>query len=285
MNILELLNQFVDYKLVDKDANPGTIRNYKSYIEKFVKLTGATLVEHINEENISIFKKKLVEEGLSHKTINYYLFGMRTFIKYLERKRMIVMNPFDIELYDRIKDKDVKLLTKEQLTLFLEYRLDDKSDLLANILFGTGLRIFELHGLQAEDINKEKRSILITGKGNKKRLVYVMKKQFDMLQDFLVKNKITKGALFLNRFGEPMSLRHLQRLIDTRREKLLPAGFKLSPHTLRHQYATTLLENGMSVAVVQKLLGHASLTTTQKYLHVSDKAMKDEFEKVVNSAF
>ena len=116
MNILDLLTQFVEYKLVDKASNHGTIRNYKSYVEKFVKVTGAVKIDDINEENIRIFKNRLVEGGISHKTINYYLFGIRTFIKYLERKRIMVMNPFDIETYEQIKDKDIKLLTKEPVS-------------------------------------------------------------------------------------------------------------------------------------------------------------------------
>lgn len=292
MDLKQALAEFVNHMLVEKAQNPGTVRNYQSYVERLIRFIETlkknqdlskdkvtVLASDITSEVVEKFKKDLTQkEGISKKTVNCYLAGIRVFLKYLEKKKIKCMNPYEVEMYTRIENKVLDLMGDEELKVFLETKLDDRSDLLASVLFGTGLRIFELHGVDFEHVKESKGGnpcITVTGKGNKPRVVYILPIADRAIKEYKKMYERKGGPIFLNEDGERLSIRSLQRLVDYRRNMLLKKETHLSAHTLRHHYATYLLRHGMSLPVVQKLLGHASILTTQKYLHLTDKDTSD----------
>lgn len=280
MNAQQTLDDFVNYLLVEKAMNPGTVRNYQSYVQRLISSQGIGNIEDITPEKVELFKKDLLASGLTHKTINYYLIGIRVFLKYCEKKKIKCMNPYDVEKYARIKNKEVKLLTDAQLEVFLTSKVNDKSDLLANLLFGTGLRIFELHALDLSKVSKDKNYATITGKGDKERIVYLMGNSHKMLIKYMEEENRYTGPIFLNKHGEPLTIRYMQGIVNERAKRLLPYGTHISAHMLRHHFATTLLNKGAKLSTVQKVLGHSSVITTMKYLHVSDKETREELADI-----
>ena len=284
----EHINNFIKHLLEEKAYNAGTVGNYRYYVEgafAFFGSIGVLTVEALTTEHVELFKKHLLSKGLSKKTVNYHLNGLRMFLKFLIKKKFTVLNPFDVEKYNHIVDAEIVLLPKGQLETFLNTQLNPMSDLVANMLFGTGLRIFELHQIQIENINFEMSSISILGKGNKRRVIYMTDRAQNLLMDYISSRRETErtGPIFLNSHGEPMTIRWLQKIIEVRRDALLPKGTKLSPHMLRHHYATNLLNRGMKLPVLQKLLGHASIMTTNRYLHYTDDEIKSQFDEVINN--
>jgi len=289
MEAQKLLDEFINHLSIGKAMNPGTVRNYQAYVQRLINYIkevngGNANIENITPETIESFKNSLIKARLTHKTINYYLIGIRVFLKYCEKKKIPCMNPYDVEKYSRIKNKEVKLLNDEQLEVFLTASVNDKSDLIANILFGTGLRIFELHSLRLENVLLDKKYMTITGKGDKPRIVYLLGNSHRMLLDYMEKEGRETGPVFLNKHGEPLTIRYMQGMVNERAKLLLPYGTHLSAHMLRHHFATNLLNKGTKMATVQKLLGHSSILTTMKYLHLSDKDVNEEME-VINTRF
>lgn len=288
MEMKQAIADFIHYLSVEKAVNPGTVRNYHAYVNRFSSFLEDLeqffniniQVEDISPALIEDFKSFLSQDGLTKKTINYYLIGIRVFLKYCEKKKYKVMNPYDIEKYTRIENKETKLLTDEQLKIFLTSKVNDKSDLLTNLLFGTGMRIFELQQVQVENINHVERKINIFGKGDKLRTIYMTKDSHKMLQEYLKNHQITSGPIFISVHGKPISVRYLQLIINERAKRLLPFGTKVSPHMLRHHFATTLLRKGMKMPTLQKILGHSSIITTMNYLHLSDKETHKEFKEI-----
>ena len=182
--------------------------------------------------------------------------------------------PEKIELFRNIKPKEMELISHDELRVFLTTSLDPRSDLLANMLFSTGLRIFELAKIDISDMRGSK--FTIRGKGGRDRIVFLAPGIYDMLQNYIGKRK--KGPIFINPNGEATSIRYLQKLITLRAQKL-EMSKNVSCHTMRHLFATDLLENGADLRSVQEMLGHASVTTTQRYTHISNKHLENSFTK------
>lgn len=303
MDARQLLNEFVNHLSVEKAMNPGTVHNYQSYVERLINFSETlkknedlskdkvtVLISDITPELVEKFKKDLTKNvGLSKKTVNCYLVGIRVFLKHLEKKRIKAMNPYDVEMYNRVENKILDLIDDNELRVFLNHKLDDRSDLLANVLFGTGLRIFELYGVNFENIKEvgKNSTITVIGKGDKPRLVAILPVAFKKIKEYQKMYEVNSGPMFLNEDGERLSIRSLQRIIEHRKEMLLPKDTKFSAHTLRHHYATYLLRHGMSLPIVQRLLGHSSILTTQKYLHLTDNDTSEAMELIpdINSKF
>lgn len=271
-NISQQIEAFLSYIANEKNINPLTVRNYRSYLSRFTATTQITELRDITVDAIRNFKAKLQDEGLSKKTVNYYLIGLRVFLKYLAQHDIEVLSAEKVELFRNIKPKQMELISKEELGKYLTYKLDPASDLLVNILFSTGMRIFELAKINIEDLRSC--SFSIRGKGGKDRIVFLTDKVCAQLTDFLGERKT--GAIFVNKFGNRMSVRYLQKMVEERGEQL-SISKPISCHTLRHLFATDLLENGADLRTVQEMLGHTSITTTQRYTHVSNKHLAQSF--------
>lgn len=273
-NISQQQELFRVHLLEQKSINASTVKNYMAYLSRFTALTKTTELRDITVEAITSFKEQLTALGTSKKTINYYLIGVRVFLKYCKDLGIGVLDSSKIELYKNIKDKKIELISREELAAFLNYKISPVSDLLVNMLFSTGMRIFELENLNIEDLRTC--SFSIRGKGGKDRVVFMAPKVCAMLVAYIGERK--EGPIFLNKFGNRMSKRFLQRIVEERAESM-SSSKPISAHTLRHLFATDLLENGADLRTIQEMLGHASILTTQKYTHISSAHLANSYEK------
>lgn len=268
------IGDFKSYLIEVRSVNTSTVRNYMSYLSRFTALTSIKSADEINVEAINSFKAQMIALGTGKKTINYYLIALRVFMKFLKEKKIKVQSHEIVDLYKKIKDKKLELIPKEELALFLQTKISPISDLVVNVLFSTGLRIFELEKLNIEDVRTC--SFTTRGKGSKDRIVFLSPDVCEMIISYIDKNKRISGPIFVNKHGNRMSKRFLQKIVEVRSNKM-SCSKPVSAHTLRHLFATDLMENGADIRSIQEMLGHASITTTQRYTHVSNKHLEKSF--------
>lgn len=258
----------------EKARNPLTTRNYSAYLSKFLALTEVEDVEDITVQTVKSFKEQLLAKGLSVKTINYYLICLRLFLRYLSMNDITSLSSEKVETFNKPVDKKIELVSLDELKKFLTTEVSPASDLLVNMLFSTGLRVHELYDVRIEDIKDCKFAVL--GKGGKVRITFISPVVCKMLHEFLGSRK--EGFIFLNKKGEHLTVRSMQRLLVERCKKL-NVSKNITPHTLRHHFATDLLVNGADLRTVQELLGHASILTTQRYTHLTNNQLENSFAK------
>lgn len=292
-------NRFLTYLEVEKNKSLLTRRNYDLYLTKFIAATKLTKPEAITLDDVRDFRLWLNRQGnhrggsLKKSTQNYYLIALRSFLKYLARNDIQSLAAEKIELA-KIGDRQVSFLEGDDLERFLNAPLGsgDKSVIayrdkaILELLFSTGLRVSELAGLQTTSINLAKEEFTIRGKGDKLRIVFISPPAKMWLTEYFKKRGDAPGPLFLryDRAGKRTSTvkgltpRSIQRLVD---RCALEAGItkKITPHTLRHSYATDLLMHGADIRSVQAMLGHASIQTTQIYTHVTNPRLREIYKQ------
>ena len=277
----EVLPRFEDYLNLEKGKNKGTIKNYISKIRIFLNWLKKNKFKKINEETIFLFRSWLNKNNISLKTQSYYLIALRNFFKFLKKKKIEILSPENIEL-PKIPEREITILNDEELERLLRApqgedlkSLRDKAIL--ETLFSTGMRISELCNLN-RDIDLNKGEIVIKGKGNRIRVVFLSKIAIYWLKKYLEKRTDKNPALFINLKRDEsfsrLTPRGIQKIIKYYAKK---AGItkKISPHTLRHQFATDLLLAGADLRAIQMLLGHKNLQTTQIYTHLTNKELKE----------
>ena len=294
-NLQKLKTDFLEYLEVDKNRSPKTIENYDRYLSKFLEWSKIKKPDEISEELIHKFRVFLVRQTppqknpLTHKTQNYYIIAIRGFLKFLTKKNIISLAPEKIELA-KIKDRTIDFLeineVREIISAASGESLSKKRDFaILILLFSSGLRISELTGLNRDQINLEKREFSVIGKGSKIRIVFISEEARDAIQEYLRKRIDVDPALFIRIVKNPreysnlrLTPRSIQRMI---KKYTIKAGIlkKVTPHVLRHSFATNLLQNGADIRSVQSLLGHSSISTTQIYTHVTNEKLKEVYEK------
>jgi site-specific recombinase XerD len=298
-NILDLKTQYLEYLEIEKGRSLKTVKNYDRYISLFLSFSKVKNPSEISLEKIRRFrinlnrtengKKGLEKKTLNKNTQNYYLIALRSFLKYLSKNDIETLAPEKIELaktsmreLDLISRSDFeKLMTHEKITSKNEEDVL-KEQAILEFLYSTGLRVSELCSLDS-DCNIEAEEMSIRGKGEKIRIVFISEKARSSVKKYLNlreerfrngESKILSEALFLTKSGSRIHPRAVQRLLK-KRSKLAGISKNVTPHTLRHYFATDLLQNGADIRSVQMLLGHASINTTQVYTNLSDKFLKD----------
>ncbi len=303
--------QFLEYLEIERNRSRLTLRNYDHYLRRFIsfcdKKYGVTDPEDIDLELVRsyrLFLNRMGDNGrpLKIATQNYHLIALRSFFKYLAKRDIKSLAAEKIELpkppsrqVEFLETTDVQKLIeatdqeKEKMT-----RLRDRA--LLETLFSTGLRISELVGLNRDSINTKRREFSVRGKGDKIRLVFLSEKAVKCLDDYLKLRQDNSKALFIRHdhkesvekqmktFSEKalgLTARSVQRTIK-KYAKLAGITKKITPHTLRHSFATDLLTNGADLRAVQELLGHASISTTQIYTHLTNRRLKDIYDKYHN---
>ena len=291
-NINDLKREFLEYLEVQKGRSLRTIENYDRYLNRFLEFSKINSPSEINDDLIHKYRlylnrqKGTENDNLKRKTQNYYLIALRMFLKYLARKNIESLAPERIELA-RVGQRDLDLITEEELERLLNAphennikSLRDKA--IMELLFSTGLRVSELCSLNREHITDSKSDeFSIRGKGEKIRVVFLSDKAKTAIKNYLSKRTDTEEALFVrisnSKFLIPNSRltpRSIERIIKFYATK---AGIskKVTPHIIRHCFATDLLRAGADLRSVQSLLGHSSITTTQIYTHVTDKQLRE----------
>ena len=277
----EYLSKYEDYLSLEKGRSQGTIKEYLRKINFFLDWLEKNKIDQINDDIIYNFRSYLNKKGLSLKTQSYYLIALRNFLKFLQKKGLNIYDPFKIEL-PKLPEREINILTDEELNRFLNSvsgedikSLRDRA--LLETLFSTGLRVSELCSLN-RDIDLDKKEIRVRGKGGKIRLVFLSEIAKFYLKKYLEKRNDKEPALFIslskNSKFKRLTPRGVEKIIKYYAKK---SGIikKITPHTLRHQFATDLLMAGADLRAIQLLLGHKNLQTTQIYTHLTNKELKE----------
>lgn len=296
-DLQKLKTEFLEYLEIERNRSSRTVVNYDHYLSRFIKFAGITRIGEINEDLIRKFRiylNRFVDaDGLPLKKItqNYHIIALRAFLKYLARRQIPSVPAERIELA-RQEERAVTFLEDRELEKFMAgpdakslVGLRDRAIL--ETLFSTGVRVSELCSLDRDDVGGSG-EFSVRGKGNKIRLVFLSSGAAMAIKDFLARRSDTDPALFI-RLPQPgkkltadnlrLTPRTIQRIIRKYAVKAGIVGKKVSPHTLRHSFATDLLRNGADIRSVQSLLGHSSVTTTQIYTHVTDKRLREVHDK------
>lgn len=298
--IFSLVNDFLNHLEIEKGRSPLTVKNYHFYLKKFFDQARISSPEEIDLEKVRNFRlflsrqKNSKGEYLSKATQNYYLIALRSFLKFLAKKDFKILAPEKIELA-KTTERQISFLEQEELENFLEaplnclkgkknnelIQLRDKAIL--ELLFSTGLRVSELTSLKRDDLNLERDEFTVRGKGGKWRIVFLSSSAKEWLKKYLTKRTDLENWLFIRHLQSspvlsPLTPRSVQRLVK-KYAKMAGLTKKITPHVLRHSFGTDLLRAGADLRSVQALLGHRSITTTQIYTHVTDKHLKEIYQK------
>lgn len=290
-NISEAKQQFLEYVEIEKGRSLNTVRNYDQYLTRFIDYTKLKNAEDITEKNVRDFhlwlnrqfSDKKTKSTLKRKTQNYYLIALRSFLKFLAKRGIKSLSPEHIELA-KVGERPLDLISNEELKRLLEApKGDDLKSLrdraILQMLFSTGLRVSELCSL-SRDVDIETDELSIRGKGEKIRVVFISPEARKAVKDYLAKRTDIDDAMFIRMNREEakggdlaLDTRSVQRII---KQCAIKAGIskKVTPHVIRHVFATDLLSNGADLRSVQMLLGHSNISTTQIYTHVTDSELK-----------
>jgi len=286
--------QFLEYLEIEKGRSLKTVENYGRYLARFIEMTGIKKVSDITDDVVREFRLKINRAPapkehnpngtLKKKTQNYYLIALRMFLKYLAKRGIPSLAPERIELAS-VGERELDLISSEDLARLLKApegadvrALRDRAML--ELLFSTGLRVSELCSLD-RDLDFKKGEFSVRGKREKVRVVFVSPEAQNALSTYLAKRKDMGEAMFVgmsnvkgNKESERITPRSIERIV---KHYAIKAGIskKVTPHVLRHTFATDLLGNGADLRSVQALLGHSNIQTTQVYTHVTDKHLRD----------
>lgn len=299
-NIRDLKQQFLEYIEIEKGRSANTVRNYDHYLSRFIEFAKVDKAEKITADLMRNYRLWLnrqpggrdrgngPESSLKKKTQNYYLIALRAFLKYLAKQGVASLSPEHIELA-KVGERHLDLISPEELRRLLA--TSDGTDLkslrdraILELFFSTGLRVSELCSL-TRDIDFDADSFSVRGKGEKIRIVFISDSARAAVKKYLAKRVDVDEALFVRlnrekaRNGDlAMDKRSVERIV---KQCAIKAGIsrKVTPHVLRHSFATDLLSNGADLRSVQMLLGHANISTTQIYTHVTDSQLRDVHKK------
>ncbi len=312
----KFVREFLEYCEIEKNKSPLTIRNYHHYLSRFAQFCKNNDIlkpEQITLETVRSYRlylNRLSDERtgrtLKLSTQNYHVIAVRAFLKYLAKRDVETLSAEKIELA-KPPSREVEILANEEIERIMEALKHEESEIMRlrdrtilTILFSSGVRISELVQLNIKQLNLERGEFTVRGKGDKLRLVFLSDEAVKCIREYLKKRTDNNPALFVshsqvgnsvtkqieaiggnNRDIAGLTPRSVQRMVKKY------AGFagilhKVTPHTFRHSFATDLLQNGADIRSVQTLLGHASITTTQIYTHVTNKQLRDVHRKFHN---
>lgn len=293
----KLLDDFLAYLEITKNRSPLTIANYRFYLERFFSMMKLERAVDVTNETIKRYRlilNRFVDghgEGLAKATQNYHLIAIRAFLKYLAKEDIMALAPEKVELM-KLPERQVEFLDGSDLEALLAQPMKTKNlaivqkrdKAILETLFSTGMRVSELVGLQRQQIAGNKEELSIRGKGSKLRMVFLSNQARYWIKEYLALRMDNTPFVFLRHDragnedvaeeGKSLTPRSVERLIS-RYAVLAGIRKKVTPHTLRHSYATDMLANGADLRSVQALLGHSSITTTQVYTHVTDQHLHD----------
>ncbi len=298
--IVDYITEFLEHAEIEKNQSMKTIVNYQHYLMRFVDFAGMIRPEQITLQVIRKYRLYLNRindkraQPLGKKTQSYHIIALRAFLKYLLKMDIPTLSPEKIDV-GKMPQRSVEFLQKDELDRLLATITTEKTsglrDLaIVELLYSTGLRVSELVGLDRDKIDLVRKEFMVRGKGSKTRIVFISDQAKKVLENYLATRQDTWKPLFINyrhprttgstALGENRRLTALsvQNMIRKYAEK---AGIikHVTPHTLRHSFATHLLQNGADIRSVQELLGHASITTTQVYTHLTNTRLREIHEK------
>lgn len=315
-NLSKLLREFLEHLEIEKNRSLKTIQNYEFYLGRFVEWLGDKHPDDITADKIREYRlwlNRLIDvhgDPLKKNTQNYHLIALRSFLKYLSKRDIKTLPAEKIELM-KMPDREVSFLDNSDLNRILEAPLKDTTDsenknstrikyrdkALLEMLFSTGLRVSEMTNLKRDSVNLKKDEFTVLGKGRKSRVVFLSEQAKYWLKKYLETRGDINPYLFVShdkRTGRGTQVTVKGKKMDSVEEPLTPRSVQrtvqkyaraagitkaVTPHTLRHSYATDLLQNGADIRSVQAMLGHSSITTTQIYTHITDRELLNIHKK------
>ncbi len=297
-DLKSLKTQFLEYIEIEKGRSVKTVENYDRYIMRFLNFAKVSSPRDITEQKVREFRITLnrssgVAGTMKKNTQNYHLIALRAFLKFLRKRDVESLNPERIELA-KVGGRDLDLITADELNRIMKAPTGDELPALRDraileLLFSTGLRVSELCNLN-QDLDLTRDEFSVRGKGEKVRVVFLSPSAKEAVAAYIKKRGDMSDALFVSygkgggkgfsttlRVNKDLSRitpRSVERLV---KQYAIKAGItrKVTPHVIRHSFATDLLENGADLRSVQALLGHANIATTQVYTHVTDKHLRE----------
>lgn len=283
------INKFLEYLKYEKNFSDYTVLNYNKDLEKFNEFLEKQKIDNINNIDLNIIRNYLVflhNLKLSKKTICRHISTLRTFFKYLTKKNIIKNNPMLLISNPKVDKTLPKFLYEEQLDTLLKVPDMNTNEgirdiLIIELFYSTGIRVSELSNLKIKDINFNDKKILIFGKGNKERIVLYGDRCKNLLNLYLNKSRpqLTDNDspyLFVGKKKDRLNENGI-RIILKKILKLSGLEINLTPHVIRHTFATDLLNNGADLRTVQELLGHENLKTTEIYTHITNERLKQVY--------
>lgn len=304
MELKQLKREYLEYLEIERGRSLKTVENYDRYLSSFLNFAKIDKPQNINDELVRQYRLWLnrqitnTNNNLKKRTQNYYLIALRGFLKYLVKREIKSLSPERIELA-KVSERSLDLISVDELKRLLEAPdlktlagLRDKAIL--ELLFSTGLRVSELCAL-GNDIDLNKDEMSVRGKGDKVRVVFFSETAKQAVRNYLAKRKDIGNALFVSentkikktlnqQSGEGnsrLTTRSVERIV---KHYAIKAGItkKVTPHIIRHSFATDLLQNGADLRSVQMMLGHSNISTTQIYTHMTDKHLRETHKKFHN---
>ncbi len=279
------IEKFIRYLEIEKNYSKYTITNYRLDLEGFKKFLGDVALEKIDYLVLRKYLATLKEKNLKSRTVGRHLSTLRSFFKFLIREGYLKNNPI-ASLSSPKQEKPLPLfLTEEEVTKLIEaVKLNNERDFrdraVIETFYSTGIRVSELVGLNIEDVDFIGGVVKVLGKGKKERIAPIGEIALSAIRAYLERRKKQQEAeaLFLNKSGKRITDRGVRNIID---KYIRIASIKqgVSPHTLRHSFATHLLNRGADLRSVQELLGHVNLSTTQIYTHLTTEKLKSVYDK------
>jgi site-specific recombinase XerD len=298
MLFIKAKTDFLEYLEIEQNRSQKTIANYDHYLTRLIDFAGDIKVSDIDAEMIRKWRLWLNRLGtntsdeLGKSTQNYHLIALRSFLKFCAKRNIPCMSADKVELA-RTRRKQVTFLNEEELArIFAQPDANSingvRDRAILELLFSSGLRVSELVGLDRDHINLKRREFMVRGKGQKDRPIFISPEAAKWVEHYLQKREDNSKPLFVRYSGTKkvdnsgnhsrLTARSVQRIVA---KCALLAGItkKVTPHTLRHSFATDLLMNGADIRSVQAMLGHSNIATTQIYTHVTDPHLKAIHEK------
>ena len=285
------IKNYIIYLKKERNYSKHTVKNYTEDLNKFQNYLDEKHLNYLRlkKDDIRNYLKYLDTLKLKNTTISRILSSLRSFYSYLIIQNKIDINPFKLIRNPKKENKLPIFLSYEEFIVLLNKIKDDnelsiRNKLIIEMLYATGLRVSELTNIKIDDINYSDKSIRVIGKGQKMRIVYYGDYAKSVLDEYLNnnRNELLKGKsseyLLINKNGDQLTFRGVEYLIDEI-SKQASLKYKISPHVLRHTFATHLLQEGADLRSVQELLGHSSLSTTQIYTHVTPEYLREVYNK------
>ena len=281
----EHINRFIRYLEVERGVSAHTVRAYRKDLEEF-SAYAASKPENTDLIDIRGFIAAQINKGLNKITVSRRLSSIRSFFKYLHREGYITANPAKLVSNPKIPKMLPRFLSVDDVFSLIERPegigfMTVRDRAILELLYSSGLRVSELSGLNVDDLNIRESLVKVRGKGKKERIVPVGSKAINAVKSYLVERILRRSrdkALFLNRLGTRLTDRGVRRIVVKYAKASAMIGH-VGPHVLRHSFASHLLQGGADLRVIQELLGHASLSTTQKYTHLDITHLMDIYDK------
>jgi len=289
MNSLkELIDEFLRYLLIDKGYSNNTIESYKRDLLKFLEYNKEKNIDDITNNDLKDYIKYLNKEDLNEKSISRNISCLKSFYKFLVIDKKIKNNPSEILFIPKTKKSLPNILTEEEVLKLLDINLTDtfsyRNKAMMELMYSTGLRVSELVNLKLQDIDLTGDIVRTLGKGSKERIIPIGEFACDALKEYINKyrslmlKRYNNDYLFLNNHGNKMTRQGFFKIIkQIAKEKDIDKT--LSPHTLRHSFASHLLKYGADLRTIQELLGHSDISTTQIYTHITNEELRKNYKE------